>query len=224
MKSPVRAAVRIGMRVNKFRRLDLFDRCLAVSVLLHLALFGAYFINNLPSFSGDDTVYDAGNMHMENVEVTFIDAPPSVMFGGDSNPAPVEKQEWIEGSGRDRPDAESTDKNINKLSGDGTDEDGYMYSEIADHPPVPLIDFDPNRYFPPEARSASIRSKTVMVQLQINEDGSLKSARIISPPSGYGFDDAARKVVGRIRFKPGRIGGKAVKMLLQLPITFVLQD
>ena len=212
------------MLVIKFKRLDLYKRCLAISILIHLCGFGYYFINNLPSFRSDDTVYDAKNVSMENVDVAFIDAPPSVMFGGDSNPAPVEKQEWIEGTGDDKPDAQSTDTNINKLSGDGTDEDGYMYSEIADHPPIPIIDFDPNRYFPHEARSANITTKTVLVQIQVNEDGSLKSARIISPPSGYGFDDAARKVVARIRFKPGRMGGKAVKMLLQLPLTFVLQD
>lgn len=212
------------MLVKKFKQLDLYDRCLAVSVLIHLVFFGAYFINNLPSFSSDDTVVDARNMNFENVDVTFIDAPLSVTFGGDSNPAPVEKQEWVEGAGKDKPDAESTDRNINKLSGDGTDEDGYMYSEIADHPPIPIIDFNLKRYFPPQARSANITTKTVVMQLQVNEDGSFKSARIISPPSGYGFDEAARTVIGKIRFKPGRLGGKAVKMLLQLPITFVLEE
>ncbi len=210
---------------GRIREMDLFELCLTVSLILHGAACTAYLVSTLPSFAGDDDkVFDAAAMDMKNVEVDFIDLPPSVLLGGDTNPAPVEKEEWIEGSGKDKPDADSTDVDINKLSGDGTDTDGYMYAELSDHPPVPIIDFDLNRYFPQAARTANITRKTVLLQIQVNEDGSIRSAKVISPPSGFGFDEAAMKVVNRMRFRPGKIGGRAVKMLMQIPMTFVLEN
>ncbi len=214
--------------IKRFRawvkRTDPYILCLIFSITLHGACYGAYFISSLPAFSDDDSVYDADSIKMKDVDVDFIDLPPSVPLGGDSNPAPVEKEEWIEGIGKDRPDAENTDENINRLSGDGTDADGYMFADLSDRPPEPIIDFDLNRFFPAAGRSANITRKTVVVQMQVNDDGSLKSAKIISPPSGYGFDEAAMKVLNRMRFRPGKIGGRPVKMVLRLPITFVLED
>ncbi len=208
---------------QKFRERDLFELCLIFSFILHGIAAGAYFINNLPSFSDDDKIYDTKNMQFKEVEVDFMDVPLSVPLGGDSNPAPVEKAEWIEGTGTDMPDAPNTDVDINKLSGDGTDEDGYMFADLADRPPVPIIDFDLNRYFPQEARTANINRQTVLMQMQVDADGSVKKASVISPPSGYGFDEAAMKVAARLRFRPGKVGGKPVKMVLQIPITFVLE-
>jgi protein TonB len=204
--------------------MDLFELCLTVSIVLHGIGCGAYYISNLPSMSTDDEMYDADNLKLKNVDIDFIDLPPSVLLGGDTNPAPVEKEEWIEGTGKDKPDADNTDININKLSGDGTDTEGYMYADLSDHPPIPILDFDLNKYFPQAARSANITRKTVLLMMQVNEDGSIKSAKIISPPSGYGFDEAAMKVVQRLRFRPGKVSGRAVKMLLHLPITFKLED
>ncbi|HOT45701.1 MAG TPA: energy transducer TonB [Spirochaetota bacterium] len=210
---------------RKIRGMDLFQLCLTISVLLHAVAGGAYFIANMPSFASDeDSIYDASKIKMKDVSVDFIDLPSSVPLGGDTNPAPVDKAEWIEGTGKDKPDAESTDIDINKLSGDGTDKDGYMFADLSDHPPIPIIDFDLNRYFPQAARSANITRKTVLLQMQVNEDGTINSAKIVSPPSGYGFDEAAMKVVARLRFRPGKVSGRAVKMLLRVPITFVLED
>lgn len=205
--------------------MDLFELCLTVSIVLHGIGCGAYYISNMPLLrSDDDAEFEANAMKLKNVDVDFIDLPPSVMLGGDTNPAPVEKQEWIEGTGKDKPDAEGTDININKLSGDGTDTEGYMYADLSDHPPIPILDFDLNKYFPQAARSANITSKTVLLLMQVNEDGSIRSAKIVSPPSGYGFDEAAMKVVQRLRFRPGKMSGRPVKMLLQLPIKFRLED
>jgi len=205
-------------------RIDLFSRCLAFATVLHLTVLGAYYLANLPPIQTDEKVYDARTMKFEPVDVDYIELPLTVPIEGTSNPAPVEKHEWIEGSGEGAPDAPDVDRDINKLSGDGTDPDGYAFAELSDHPPIPIIDFNLNRYFPEEARSANIARKTVVTLVQVNEDGSLKSVKVISPPSGYGFDRAATEVVRRIRFKPGRIKGKPVKMVLQLPITFVLED
>ena len=206
------------------QRIDIYRLCLAFSIFIHGAAYGAYYISNLPQSENGEKVYDAKNFKAVNVDVDFIDLPPPGLLGGSSNPAPVQKEEWIEGTGKNAKDAENTDVNINRFSGDGTDPDGYLSSDFGDRAPVPIIDFDLNRYFPPAARSANITRKTVIVQLQINEDGAMKSVRITSPPSDYGFDEAALKVVQKIRFKPGIAGGRPVKMLVKLPITFVLED
>lgn len=209
---------------DRIRGMDLFELCLTVSLIIHGAGCIAYLISVLPGFSDDEKIFDAAAMKLKDVEVDFIEMPPSILMGGDTNPAPVQKEEWIEGTGTDRPDADNVDVDINRLSGDGTDEDGYMYADLSDRPPIPIIDFDLNRYFPQAARTANITRRTVLLRIQVNSDGSVQSARIISPPSGYGFDEAAMKVMQKIRFRPGKIGGKPVKMVMQIPITFVLEN
>lgn len=207
--------------------MDLFQRCFAGSLILHILILILYYGPSILAFttSDENKIYDASKISNNNMEVDFIDAlPASIMLGGDTNPAPVQKEEWIEGTGEGRPDAENTDVNINKLSGTGTDPDGYMFADLADRPPIALVDFDLRDYFPREARSANIFRKTVTVQLQINENGSVNSAKIISPAAGYGFDEAAMKVISRIQFRPGKKNGKPVKMLVDLPLVFEFED
>jgi periplasmic protein TonB len=206
--------------------MDLFRRCFTVSFIIHATAFGIYYLPKIHLFSSeDDKIFNANNMQNKNVDVDFLyDLPPSIQMGGNTNPAPVEKEEWIEGTGKDKPDADNTDVNINKLSGTGTDPDGYMFAELSDHPPIAIIDFDLNDYFPQEARSRDIYRKTVTLQMQIDEKGSVKSAKVVSQPAGFGFDDAALKVANRLRFRPGKVKGRPVKMVYQLPIQFVLEQ
>jgi periplasmic protein TonB len=211
--------------IQNFRKTDLFNRCISVSFSLHVIIIGIYYISSMPAFSSDGTeVFDSRNINFKNAEVDFIDLPASVVLGGDTNPAPVQKEEWIDGLGKGKPDADNTDVNINKLSGTGTDSDGYMFADLADHPPVPIIDFDPDEFFPKAAKSANITRSTVLAEVQVNENGSVYNFKVLSAVSAYGFDDAAIKVLTRMRFRPGKINGKAVKMLARLPIVFSLQD
>jgi protein TonB len=206
--------------------MNLFQKCFTGSLLLHLIIIIIYYGPNISALTSSDEekIYDASQMTFKNVDVDFIDLPSSITMGGDTNPAPVEKEEWIEGTGRDKPDANNTDVNINKLSGTGTDADGYMFADLADRPPSPMVDFNINEYFPKEARSANIFSKMVTLRIQIDEKGSVRSAKVISPPSGYGFDEAAMKVIYRIPFRPGKAKGKPVKMLVDLPLKFEFED
>lgn len=179
----------------------------------------------MPAFSSDENkIYDSSNINFKDAEVDFIELPASVMLGGNTNPAPVQKEEWVEGAGQDKPDANNTDVNINKLSGTGTDQDGYMFADLADHPPVPIIDFDPDEFFPKAARSANISRSSVLVEVQVDENGSINNFKILSADSAYGFNDAAEKVLARMRFRPGKLNGNPVKMLARLPIVFALQD
>ncbi len=211
--------------IKNFKKADLFRRCLSISFSVHIIIVGIYYISGMPAFSsGSAEVFDSKDISFKNTEVDFIDLPASVMLGGDTNPAPVQKEEWIEGAGKNKSDAGNTDVNINKLSGTGTDPDGYMFADLADHPPVPIIDFDPDEFFPKAAKSANINRSTVVVEVQVNENGSVNNFKVLSAASAYGFDEAANKVLSRMRFRPGKLNGRAVKMLARLPIVFTLQD
>jgi periplasmic protein TonB len=206
--------------------MNLFQRCFTGSFILHIIIIIIYYFPAIVAFaSNNETVPDMDKIANNNVDVDFIyELPESIILGGNTNPAPVQKEEWIEGRGEGKPDAATTDVNINKLSGTGTDADGYMFADLADRPPIPIADFNLRDYFPKEARSANIFRKTVTVQIQVNENGSINSAKIISPAAGYGFDEAAIKVVNKIHFRPGKKKGKPVKMLVALPLTFEFED
>jgi periplasmic protein TonB len=206
--------------------MNLFQKCFTGSFILHLIFIIVYYFPSIVAFaSNDDTVYDASKIANNNVDVDFIaELPDSILLGGSTNPAPVQKEEWVEGTGKDKPDANNTDVNINKLSGTGTDADGYMFADLADRQPIPMIDFNPNDYFPKEARSANIFRRTVVVRFQVNENGSINSAKIISPAAGYGFDEAAIKVANKIRFRPGKEKGKPKRMYVDYQLIFEFED
>lgn len=197
---------------------ELFRLCLAFSIFIHMIFFLSWYIKNLPSgdISSDD-------LRIENLDIDFEDIPPELLGQAKSDPAPVEKNEWIEGTSKDAADAAKDDVDINALSGSGTDREGYMFSVNGDRPPTPIINFDLRKYFPPDAKAANITNKVVVVQVRIDEDGSLKSARVVSGKAGYGFDEAAIEVVKRARFVPGYVKGKPTKMVHELPIRFVLE-
>ena len=188
-----------------------------VSLVLHLMFAGGYFVSHgIPS--SDNFV--ESTLDLENREIE-IDIPPE-LIGGDSRPAPVEKQEWVEGSGKTGADADDKDINTNQISGDGTDKDGYLFSFKGDMPPKAIIDFDVRQYYPPAAKSADIRQYEVVLLLQIDETGSLISANIASGNAPYGFNEQAIKVVKRARFSPGYKDGKRVKMAHYMNVNFVL--
>lgn len=204
-----------SIKQNKER---VFHICLAGSLFIHTATYAGYRISQL---RGEEVVEDSA---FEDVDVNFEEIPPE-LIGGTSSPAPIEKQEWVEGSNKDKADEpDNSDINPNQLSGNGTDKDGYLFSFNGDKMPTAIIDFDLKEYFPPQAKAANIMEKQVVLLVQVNEDGSLQSAKIVSGRAGYGFDEAALKLIKRVRFSPGYVQGQPKKMAHRLPITFSLED
>jgi len=201
------------------KKQDLFRLCLTGSLVLHLTVVSGYYISQYIKFE----TYEQEEI-FRDVEVDFEEIPPE-LIGGDKNPAPVEKQEWVEGSnknGKDPEPTEETDPNL--VSGTGTDKDGYMFSYFGDKPPTPIVDFDLKRFFPEAAKSANISEKVVVMVVQVDEKGKLISAKIVSGEAGYGFDEAAMRIVNLIRFSPGYIKGRPVRMSHRMPIHFTLED
>lgn len=208
----------LHIRKHKILINNLFRASLIISLLVHITAAGGYFIShNLPS----STIGLANGMDLERQEFE-VDIPPE-LIGGDSNPAPVDRQDWVEGSSKTGADPEEKEINTNQISGDGTDKNGYLFSFNGDMAPKPIIDFDLRQYFPAEAKSANIKEYQVTVLVQIDESGSLISANIASGKAPYGFNEQAIKAVNRMRFSPGYKSGKRVKMAHYLPVTFTLE-
>lgn len=197
----------------------IFYFCVLVSFGFHTGVYAGY---RWSQYHPDDGVVDSENY--EDVDLNFEEIPPE-LIGGTSSPAPVEKSEWVEGSNKNKEDEpDNSDINPNQLSGNGTDKDGYLFSFNGDKPPTPIIDFNPRDYFPASARAANISEKTVVLLVQVNEDGSMESSKIVSGKAGYGFDEAAMQLMKRVRFSPGYVQGKPRKMAHRMPIVFSLDD
>lgn len=197
---------------------NLFATMLIFSLFLHMSAYAAYYIS---------TIIEAEEIDSESikqdVDVNFEEIPPE-LIGGTSSPAPVEKNEWVEGKNKNGDDPIDEDINVNAVSGNGTDKDGYLFSFNGDKVPTPIIDFDLKQFFPAAAKAANITDKTVVVLVQIDETGALKSAKIASGKAGYGFDEAAIKIINLARFSPGYVAGKPVKMSHRVPINFTLDE
>ncbi|TGN17296.1 energy transducer TonB [Leptospira idonii] len=203
-----------SVKQNKER---VFHLCLIASLLLHITTYAGYKISQMRTEEYADT------SEFEDVDVNFEEIPPE-LIGGTSSPAPVEKQEWVEGTDKNKDAPDESDLDPNKLAGNGTDKDGYLFSYNGDKLPTPIIDFDLKEYFPPQAKAANINEKRVILLVQVNEDGSIESAKIVSGRAGYGFDEATMQIVKRLRFSPGYVQGQPRKMAHRQAITFSLDD
>jgi len=209
----------ITIRHHKFLIKHLFRLCLLFSILVHFIFMSSYLITK---YWPGNTIAVENAMDLDHPDID-LDIPPE-LIGGDTTPAPVEKQEWVEGAKKTGEDHQEQEINTNQISGDGTDKDGFLYSFKGDKPPMPIIDFDLRQYFPAEAKSANIKTYTVTVLIQVDENGSLVTANVVSGSAPYGFNEAAMKVVKRMRFSPGYKGGQRVKMAHNLPINFTLEN
>jgi protein TonB len=204
---------------KRIKIFGIFRFCLIASFFLHSGAYATYYIATYVSIG------EAEEIDTTEIDVDFEEIPPELL-GGTSSPAPVEKQEWVEGKSKDtsKDAPDDSDLNPNALSGDGTDKDGFLFSYNGDRPPTPIIDFDLRDYFPDSAKSAGISNKTIVVMVQVDETGQLQGAKVVSGKAGYGFDEAAIKIVRRARFAPGYLEGKPKRMAHRLPINFTLED
>jgi protein TonB len=170
-------------KINRIIKNNLFGTMLFLSVFLHFSVYAAYYISTIIESQEVDS-----DSIKQDVDVNFEEIPPE-LIGGTSSPAPVEKQEWVEGKNKNGDDPIDDDINVNAVSGNGTDKDGYLFSFNGDKVPTPIIDFDLKQFFPAAAKAANITEKTVVILVQIDETGQLKSAKIASGKAGYGFDE-----------------------------------
>jgi protein TonB len=78
------------------------------------------------------------------------------------------------------------------------------------------------RNYPPLLRDAGI-SGSVTLSFVVNEDGRVNESSIeVLDSSHEGFADAARRAVSRMRFRPAKVNNQAVKVKVQIPVSFTV--
>jgi len=193
-------------------------KSVVLSSVLHSFFIGCYYFSYIKPASADKFFVSGLELERPDIE---IDIPPD-LIGGTVSPVHVDKQEWIDGIKKEGSDSDETEVDTNKLSGNGTDKDGYLFSFNGDAPPRAIVNFDLRQYYLAEAKSANIKEYQVTVLVQIDENGTLISSNITSGEAPYGFNEQALKIVKRIKFYPGYKRGNRVKMAHYLPVIFSL--
>lgn len=95
----------------------------------------------------------------------------------------------------------------------------YLLSELDEMPRpanLPALRRELERMYPHELRDASITG-LVQVSFVISEQGEVGSASITST-SDSRFNEATLQAVRVLRFRPGRVDGRAVRTRVELPI------
>jgi protein TonB len=64
------------------------------------------------------------------------------------------------------------------------------------------------RLYPPGARERGLEGN-VKLKILVSDQGRVLSVRVLRP-AGNGFDEVARSLVKRFRFRPGTRGGRSV--------------
>ena len=100
-----------------------------------------------------------------------------------------------------------------------TDNGSPWTSEVVDEPPALLAGRAPS--YPELLRAAGITGR-VVVEAVIDTLGHAEAAVRVVESSQAGFDAPALDYVRRAVFRPGRVHGRAVRVLIRLPVDFRL--
>jgi len=77
--------------------------------------------------------------------------------------------------------------------------------------------------YPPLLMQAGIEG-TVMVQAIIDTMGRVEPNSLkITQTANAGFNESAKQTVVKSLFRPARVYGKAVRVLIQLPVTYTIR-
>lgn len=98
----------------------------------------------------------------------------------------------------------------------------YLSVEVMPEPIGGMDAIYKKLVYPKEARDEGIEG-TIIIRALIEKDGEVSSAEVIEG-LGYGVDEIARLAVYYSRFKPGLQRGEKVKVQLDLPIEFKLNN
>lgn len=88
-------------------------------------------------------------------------------------------------------------------------------------PPVPI--YYPQAPYSPEARNLKIE-RTVKLMILVGTDGRVGDVHVTSKRKHDGLDENALTTVRSWRFRPAMLDGKAVKVHLQVEVTYHLSD
>lgn len=101
------------------------------------------------------------------------------------------------------------------------DGDGSWPSDVVEEPPVVLAGRPPS--YPEMLRATGITGR-VVVQAVIDTLGRAEPGMTVVESSRAGFEAPALDYVRRALFRPGRVHGRPVRVLIRLPVDFRLTD
>ncbi|MFN2567782.1 MAG: TonB family protein [Gemmatimonadaceae bacterium] len=82
----------------------------------------------------------------------------------------------------------------------------------------------PRPRYPDQLRAAGVTGR-VVVRLIVDTTGRVEPASVVVRESSHDlFSDAVRAVLASLRFRPAEVGGRKVRMLVDLPFEFRLKD
>lgn len=96
--------------------------------------------------------------------------------------------------------------------------DGVFERAVVDEPPALL--WSPRREYPRQLLQAGLEG-TVIVEVVIDTLGlaELETLRVTASPHPA-LSRAARDVIARSRYRPGRLGGRPVRVVVRMPVVF----
>jgi periplasmic protein TonB len=81
--------------------------------------------------------------------------------------------------------------------------------------PLPVPDY------PADARAHRLQG-VVVLEVMLDSFGRARVRGVLSPPLGFGIEEAARNAAERLKFTPARQGGRSVDAIVQVRVTFTL--
>jgi periplasmic protein TonB len=146
-----------------------------------------------------------------------VPEPPIIPFEGDPSPLPPIDLTRIIGAALTTP-MTSSGAPRGPLSAPILPADGIYLPALVQE--LPELLSAPTPAYPPLLRAAGIQGQVMVTAvvdtLGLAENGSVQIVRSDNP----GFDAAALATVRAARFRPARIYGRAVRVLVQLPVVF----
>lgn len=193
-----------------------------VAVTLHVLILGALW--RTPASPAPVVIHrivDLPPLAPTTRTKSTIDVPhtPIIIFEGDPAPLPPIDLTKIIGTTLSTPMTGSGyapgPVSTPLLPGDGV----YLSSLVQDSPELLSA---PTPAYPPLLRTAGVQGQVIVTAvvdtLGLAENGSVRIVRSDNP----GFDAAALATVRAARFRPARIYGRAVRVLVQVPVVFRL--
>ena len=202
-----------------------------VSLVVHTAIIGGAVWATLTAAQTDDSVkVDTALVYINPEQQKQPDQPPppqlEVQFKGfqtvvaptdiPTNIPPVNLQEHF-----DPKDFSGTGVEGGVASGIVPSSDAVLSVDVVQEKPERLA--GPQPVYPPLLQQAQIEG-VVMVQAIIDtlghpEPNSLKIIQTANP----GFNESAKQTVLHSLFRPARVYGKAVRVLIQIPIQYTIK-
>ena len=191
-----------------------------VAVALHVVILGALW--RTPAAPAPVFVQSSIELPpLEPTRTTVVAVPqlPSIPFEGDPMPVPTLEMSEIIGTTLSTPITHSVAA-PGPVSAALVPGDGVYLSALVQESPELLA--APTPAYPPLLRAPGVQGEVIVTAvvdtLGQAESGSVRIVRSDNP----GFEAAAQASVRAARFRPARIYGRAVRVLVQVPVVFRL--